>query len=137
MNILEKDLHGNDEIFNAVKELTSDDRLGNKLQIVRIFAAFKREEERMYLEDALREKAGKNIIKDVILITEDSGILVLQKTRKPEDGVWYQPVSLNHNERILYDTLDQALIGLVCIKTNTTGASEWINRMIGIETDKI
>lgn len=137
MNSLEIDLHGNDEIFNVVKELTSDDRLGNKLQIVRMFTTFKREEERMHLEDALRERVGKRIVKDVILITEDCGIVVLQKTRSPEDGVLYQPVSINHNEQILYNTLDQALIGLVCLKANTIGASDWINKMIGIDSDRI
>ena len=34
---------------------------------------------------------------------------------------------------VLYDTMDQALIGMVCMKTDNLNASTWINKMLGIE----
>ena len=134
MDIYNRDLEGTNEIFQAVKEIMEDDRLGNQIDIVRMYSAAKREYESMQLRNKFVEKSGKKYVNDVIIIDDKSAIVISQKDKNIELGLWYQPVILSNYQTCLYETLDEALIGLVCIKTNNMDASRWIGKMLGIET---
>lgn len=133
MNLYDSELKGNDEIFNAVKEIVDKENLGNKIKIVRMFSAAKREYRLNQLKDKFEEKSGRKYIKEVVIIDEQSAIVVAQKDDNPEHGFWYQPIILSNYSNILYETIDQALIGMVCLKTDNLNASTWINKMLGIE----
>ena len=69
----------------------------------------------------------------MIVIDEQSAIVVAQRGDNPEHGFWYQPIILSNYSNVLYETIDQALIGMVCLKTDNLNASTWINKMLGIE----
>lgn len=135
MGLYDKDLEGTDEIFNAVKEVVNKENLGNKIEIVRMSSAAKREYELIQLKDKFEERVGRKYIKDVIIIDEKSAIVISQKCDDPDDGFWYQPVILSNFNNVLYETLEQALIGMVCLKTDNINASIWINKMLGIDIE--
>ena len=133
MNIYEKELNGTNEIFNEVKNICESDKIGNKIEIVRMFSAAKREYENINLKKKFEERVGKEHIQDVIILDENSAIVSYLKTGNTDNGCWYQPVLLNNYQNVIYETFDQALIGLVCLKTNNIQASTFINRMLNID----
>ena len=135
MGLYDKELEGTDEIFNAVKAFVDKGNLGNKIEIVRMFSAAKREYELNQLKEKFEEKCGRKYVREVIVIDEKSAIVVSQKDNNPEHGFWYQPIVLSNYSNVLYESMDQALIGMVCLKTDNIDASMWINKMLGINTD--
>lgn len=135
MSLYDRELEGTDDIFNAVKEIVDKGSLGNKIEIVRMFSAAKRENELNQLKDKFEEKSGRKYIREVIVIDEQSAIVVAQRDDNPEHGFWYQPIILSNYSNVLYETMDQALIGIVCLKTDNLNASTWINKMLGINGD--
>lgn len=135
MNLYDRELEGTDDIFNAVKEVTDKGNLGNKIEIVRMFSAAKREYELNQLKDKFEEKSGRKCIREVIVIDDKSAIVVSQKDNNPEHGFWYQPIILSNYSSVLYETMDQALIGMVCLKTDNVDASTWINKILGIDVE--
>ena len=134
MNIYEKELSGTDEIFNEVKSIVENGNIGDKIEIARMFSSAKREYDQNKIIDALREKAGnEKIIYDVIIIDDESGI-VIRKAKLISDDVeklYYQPVHLRYGNYTWFNLLDEALIGLVCMKHNSD-CVKWISRMVGI-----
>lgn len=135
MSLYDRKLEGTDDIFNAVKEIVDKENLGNKIEIVRMFSAARREYELNQLKDKFEEKSGRKYIREVIVIDEQSAIVISQRDNNPEHGFWYQPIILSNYNNVLYDTMDQALIGMVCLKTDNIDASTWINKMLGIDTE--
>ena len=135
MGLYDRELEGTDDIFNAVKEIVDKGNLGNKIEVVRMFSAAKRENELNQLKYKFEEKSGRKYIREVIVIDEQSAIVVAQRDDNPEHGFWYQPIILNNYSNVLYETMDQALIGMVCLKTDNLNASIWINKMLGIDTE--
>lgn len=133
MNIYDSELDGTDDIFNAVKEMIDKGSLGNKIEIVRMFSAAKREYKLSQLKDKFEEKSGRKYIREIVIIDEKSAIVVAQKDNNPEHGFWYQPIVLSNYSNVMYETMDQALIGMVCLKTDNLNATTWINKMLGIE----
>lgn len=133
MGLYDRELEGTDDIFNAVKEIVDKGNLGNKIEVVRMFSAAKREYELNQLKDKFEEKSGRKYIREVIVIDEQSAIVVTQRDDNPEHGFWYQPIILSNYSNVLYETMDQALIGMVCLKTDNLNAFIWINKMLGIE----
>jgi len=56
MSIYDRKLEGTDDIFNAIKEIVDKGNLGNKIEIVRMFSAARREYELNQLKDKFEEK---------------------------------------------------------------------------------
>lgn len=135
MGLYDRELEGTDEIFNTIKEVVDKGNLGNKIEIVRMFSAAKREYELTQLKDKFEEKSGRKHIREVVIIDEQSAIVVVQKDNNPEHGFWYQPIILSNYSNVLYKTMDQALIGMMCLKTDNLNASTWINKMLGINEE--
>lgn len=135
MGLYDRELEGTDKISNAVKEVVDKGNLGNKIEIVRMFSAAKREYELKQLKDKFEEKSGRKYIREIVIIDEQSAIVVAQKDNNPEYGFWYQPIILSNYSNVLYETMDQALIGMVCLKTDNINASTWINKMLGIDVE--
>lgn len=137
MSIYEKELEGVDDIFNEVKKIVENASLGSKVEITRMFSAAKREYEQNRIIDVLKQKVGhEKSIYDVVVIDEKSGIII--RKEKPisdnEERIYYQPVHLDYGNYTYFKSFDEALIGLVCMK-HRTDCAQWINRMIGINTD--
>lgn len=137
MNIYEKDLSGTDEIFSEVKTITNNDNLGNKLQIARMYSAAKEVYDNGKFKKNLIEKAGNGRgIVDIIVIDDQSGILVRKAKLSDdiEEKTYYQPVCLGKGNYLWFGSLDEALIGLVCMK-HDSDCVKWISRMLKIESE--
>lgn len=137
MNIYEKNLSGTDEIFSEIKAITDRDNLGNKIQIVRMYTAAEEVYENGKIKDKLIEKAGNDQgIVDIIVIDDQSGILLRKAklTDDKEEKIYYQPVCLGNGNCLWFGSLDEALIGLVCMK-HDSDCVKWISRMIGIKNE--
>lgn len=139
MNIYEKKLTNTNEIFDEVKSLIENGNIGCKIQIAGMFSAAQKEYENTKLKKVFEEKAKDKHIHDIIILDEKSAIISYSKTnpvtKELEDDYWYQPVILNNHQKVIYETLEQALIGMVCLKTNNESADTWINKMLGINID--
>lgn len=97
-----------------------------------MFSAAQREYKTDQLKNKFEERVGRKLIRDVIILDEKSAIVSFQKTNDYEDGLWYQPIILSNYKNVLYETFEQALIGMVCLKTNNDNADVWINKMLGL-----
>lgn len=139
MSIYEKELEGVDDIFNEVKKIVENETLGSKVEIVRMFSAAKREYEQNKIIDALRQKVGhEKSICDVIVIDEKSGIIIRREKLISEDKKrqYYQPVHLDYGNYTYFNSFDEALIGLLCMK-HDSDCVKWITRMLGIEYSRV
>lgn len=134
MSIYEKNLNGTEEIFNVVKCLVDENKMGGKLEIVRMFSAAQREYDKLQLIDKFKERIGKEYIEDIIIFDEVSAIVSYKRTRGSEE-LFYQPVMLSNYLNYAYKTFDQALIGMVCLKTGNSNAAPWIHKMLGIDEE--
>ena len=135
MSIYEKELNNKDEIFDAVKNLCKNKNLGSKTTIAKMFLAGKKEQEASNLRKQFEERitVKKSCIQDIVILDERSAIVSYLKTEDPEHGCWYQPVILGNYNNVIYNSFDQALIGMVCLKTDNIQADVWISRMLGID----
>ena len=130
MNIY--DLNETNDIFNTIKSMCENETMGNKISIVRMYAAGKREYETMKLREQFEKQVDEKYIQDVVILDETSAIVSYLKKNNDNHECWYQPVILNNYRKILYDTFDETLIGMICLKTNNVDASVWIRKMLGI-----
>lgn len=117
------------EIFDKVKLMTDNDNLGNKVQIARMYGAFEREQAKVKNHEKYRDHCSM-IVQDIIDITEDSAILIVKRKGDLSDTVYYQPMVISNGTNIIYETLDEAMIGLVCIKNDCLDAVPYINKLI-------
>lgn len=134
MSIYEKELEGVENIFNEVKQIVEDVSLASKVEIARMFSAAKREYEQDKIIDDLRQKVGhEKSICGVVVINKKSGIIIRKEklTSDNEEKPYYQPVHLDYSNYTYFNSFDEALIGLVCMKHNAD-CVKWISKMIGI-----
>lgn len=136
MSIYEKNLNGTEEIFNEVKALVDNGKIGSKLEIVRMFSAAQREYDKLQLVDKFRERVGQRYIEDIVILDEKSAIVSYRRTKDLNSLLYYQPIVLSNFTNIAYETFDQALIGMVCLKTDNLQADRWINKMLGIDVEE-
>ncbi len=135
MNIYEKELKGVEDIFNEVKQIVENASLGSKIEITRMFSSAKREYEQNKIIDKLSQKVGhEKSICDVVVIDEKSGIIIRKEklASDSEEKLYYQPVHLDYGNYTYFNSFDEALIGLVCMK-HKADCAQWISKMIGIE----
>ena len=135
MSIYEKELESVEDIFNEVIQIVENASLGSKIEITRMFSAAKREYEQNKIIDDLRQKAGhEKSICDVVVIDKKSGIVVRKErfVSDNEEKLYYQPIHLDYGNYTYFNTFDEALIGLVCMKHNAD-CVKWISKMIGLD----
>lgn len=135
MSIYEKELNSVDEIFNEVKQIVTNDTLGNKIQVARMFSMAKEKELENNRETNIKKVVNnhrKNV--DVILIGEDSAIIQYgEDIFKDGNTEWFDVYHDGKLGNSLFDSFDKALIGLVCMKKDmlrNNNASELIAKML-------
>lgn len=135
MNIYERDLEDVNDIFDAIKKIVENENLGSKIEIGRMYSAAKREYEKDKIIDDLRQKVGhEKSICGVVVINKKSGIIIRKEKliSYNEEKPYYQPVHLDYSNYTYFNSFDEALIGLVCMK-HKADCAQWISKMIGIE----
>lgn len=118
-----------DEIFNKVSKMVYGEIPNGKFQIARMYGAFEREQEKVKIHDKYRDYCNM-IIQDIIDITDNSAILIVKRKTDLSDTVYYHPMILSCKQTILCETLDEAMIALVCIRNNCLDAFGWINKLM-------
>lgn len=118
-----------DEIFNKVSKMVNGEIPNGKFQIAKMYGAFEREQEKAKIHDKYRDYCNM-IIQDIIDITDNSAILIVKRKGDLSDTIYYQPKILSSQQTIVCETLDEAMIALVCIRNDCIDAVGWINKLI-------
>lgn len=129
MAVFNRKLTDTNEIFEAVSELCKDDSLGNKVTIARMYGNANRYREISEKEESFAVKSRCKYLKDVIMVGDDSAIIVA--TNDIDGREYYQPVTEYKVSSDIYWTLDQALIGLICLRTGNEDLYKGIAKMVG------
>lgn len=130
MAVFNRNLTDTNEIFEAVSELCKDDSLGNKITIARMYSGANRYREISEKEESFAAKSRCKYLKDVIMIGDDSAIIV---ATNDIDGIeYYQPVTEYKVSSYIFSTLDRALIGLICLRTGNDDLYKGIAKMVGV-----
>ena len=134
MAIFNRNLTDTNKIFEFVSEICKDDSLGNKVTIARMYGNANRYREISEKEAFFAAKVRCKYLKAVILIGDDSAIIVARNN--PDGDEYYQPVTANKVSSCIFETLDQALIGLICLRTENEDLYKGIAKMIGVFGDE-
>mgnify|MGYP004529418345 CR=1 FL=1 len=134
MAVFKRNLQDTNDIFEEVSNLCKDESLGNKVTIARMYGDANRYKTTQEKKCFFSEKARCKYLEDVILVGDDSAIIVAKNNVNSEE--YYQPITVDKVSSDIYWTLDQALIGLICLRTNNEDAYKWIAKMIGIYGDE-
>ena len=119
----------NEEIIDKVTNLALGKVPNSKFQMLRMYGAFEREHEKHEIIDKFRERVSNNILDDIILISDTEAICIVRR-RYLADSICYQPVILSNYQNILCDTLDEALILLVCMRKNCVDAAKYMMKLM-------
>lgn len=134
MAVFNRNLTDTNKIFEAVSELCKEDSLGNKVTIARMYGDANNFRKLSEKEEFFAEKARCKYLKDVILVGDDSAIIVARNN--PDSEEYYKPITVNNISSDIYWTLDQALISLICLRTDNEDLYKGIAKMIGVFGDE-
>lgn len=126
----------NEQILELFNNLASGKFVNSKFQLLRIYGAHEREQEKIkknkILDEILKDdKRGYTIHR----ISDDMAIIQYHEDIF-NDGTteWYCPScndAISHN---VYNTFDKALIAAVAMKTDNSKAAEYIFKMLDMES---
>lgn len=128
MAIFNRNLTDTNKIFEVVSELCKDSSLGNKVTIARMYGDANRFRSTSEKKDFFAAKARCKYLKDVILVGDDSAIIVAMNDFDGKE--YYQPVTEYKVSSDIFWTLDQALIGLICLRTGNEDLYKGIAKMV-------
>ena len=134
MTVFNRNLTDTDKIFEAVSALCRDDLLGNKIAIARMYGDANRYKTIQEKKDFFAAKARCKYLEDVILVGNDSAIIIARNNADSEE--YYMPITTNKVSSNIYWTLDQAIIGLICLRTDNEDLYKGIAKMIGVYGDE-
>ena len=134
MAVFNRNLTDTNEIFEAVSELCKNDSLGNKITIARMYGGANRYREISEKEKTFAVKSRCKYLKDVIMVGDDSAIIVA--TNDIDGREYYQPVTEYKVSSDIFWTLDQAMIGLICLRTDNEDLYKGVAKMLGIYGDE-
>lgn len=118
-----------DEILNEIKKIIEDNTLGNRVVIARLYGLAKNSYEDVKTKEVFKQKANIKNITDITLIDSNNAIIQY----KNKDDILYKPICKNKYTYISYKSFDEALIGLLCSKTNNEMAFEYICKMLEVD----
>lgn len=126
----------NEQIIKLFEDCLSGEKPNGKFQLLRIYGAYERECEEIAKDKSLEAQIKSHHKRYTIhRITDNMAIVEYHEKMfgKDIDG-WFSPAlgdCISHN---VYDSFDKALIALVAMKSNDIQASEYIFKMLGMES---
>lgn len=126
-------------IIEHMKELIENDSVGNKVLLLRMYEAYSQACEDREQRNEYKKRAGINSIhfyvSDVKLIDETSAIIEYQDKRDKEKQINYLPITKEKCGRFSYNTYDEALLGLLCLKTHNENeqAFKYISKILDMD----
>lgn len=126
-----------EQIFEFFNDLVSGKKPNGKFQLARIYGAYEREQEEIEKNKILDEKLkGGRKRYTIHRISDDMAILEYQEKifKDIEVENWFAPAYQDRISNKVYDSFDKALIALVAFKTDNVQASEYIFKMLDMES---
>lgn len=133
------DMQNANEIIELMKELIENDSVGNRVLLLRMYGAYSQACEDIKQINEYKKRAGINSIhfyvRDVKLIDETSAIIEYQDKRDKEKQINYLPITKEKCGRFSYNTYDEALLGLLCLKTHNENeqAFKYISKILDMD----
>ena len=126
-------------IIELMKELIENDSVGNRVLLLRMYETYSQACEDREQINEYKKRAGINSIhfyvSDVKLIDETSAIIEYQDKRDKEKQINYLPITKEKCGRFSYNTYDEALLGLLCLKTHNENeqAFKYISKILDMD----
>lgn len=126
-------------IIELMKELIENDSVGNRVLLLRMYETYSQACEDREQINEYKKRAGINSIyfyvRDVKLIDETSAIIEYQDKRDKEKQINYLPITKEKCGRFSYNTYDEALLGLLCLKTHNENeqAFKYISKILDMD----
>lgn len=126
-------------IIELMKELIENDSVGNRVLLLRIYETYSQACEDREQINEYKKRAGINSIyfyvRDVKLIDETSAIIEYQDKRDKEKQINYLPITKEKCGRFSYNTYDEALLGLLFLKTHNENeqAFKYISKILDMD----
>lgn len=133
------DMQNANEIIEHMKELIENDSVGNRVLLLRMYGAYLQNCEDEKQKKEYGERGGRHSIyfyvKDVKLIDETSAIIEYQDKRDKEKQINYLPITKEKCGCVSYNTYDEALLGLLCLKTHNENeqAFKYISKILDMD----
>lgn len=133
------DMQNANEIIEHMKELIENDSVGNRVLLLRMYGAYSQACEDIEQINEYKKRAGINSIyfyvSDVKLIDETSAIIEYQDKRDKEKQINYLPITKEKCGRVSYNTYDEALLGLLCLKAHNENeqAFKYISKILDMD----
>lgn len=123
----------NEKIIEFFSDCVSGKKPNGKFQLLRIYGAYEREQEKIQKNKPLDENLkGNNRRYTIHRISDDMSIVEYHDKMFKDINVenWFSPAIKDRISNVVYDSFDKALIALVAFKMNNLNASEYIFKML-------
>jgi len=118
-----------DQALEKIEKLVNGEIPNGKFQLLRMYGAFERDQERNKIIDAFRERVSNFILDDIIIFSENEAVCTV-KRRDNKNIIYYQPVILSNYSNILCDSLDEAIITLVCMRNDCEDSASYMMKLL-------
>lgn len=124
----------NEQIVEFFSDCISGKKSNGKIQLLRIYSAYEREQQEIQKNKPLDEKLKDNKRYTIHRISSDMAIVEYHERIFEDIDVenWFSPAFNDRISNVMYDSFDKALIALVAFKTNNIQVSEYIFKMLDI-----
>lgn len=126
----------NEQIIELFSDCVSGKKPNGKFQLLRIYGAYEREQEKIQKNKPLDERMkGESRRYTIHRISDDMAIVEYHDKIFSDIDVenWFAPAFKDRISNNVYDTFDKALIALVAFKTDNLQVSEYIFKMLDME----
>lgn len=126
----------NEQIIKLFEDCLSGEKPNGKFQLLRIYGAYERECEEIAKDKSLEAQIKSHHKRYTIhRITDNMAIVEYHEKMFGKDiDSWFSPAFGDRISCNVYDSFDKALIALVAMKSNDIQASEYIFKMLGMES---
>ena len=109
-----------------------------KLHLLRIYGAYEREREKISKNKVLEEQLKKHHRRHTIHRISDAMAIVEYHEKMFERDIesWFSPALGDRISNNVYDSFDKALIALVAMKSSDIQASEYIFKMLDMDSER-
>ncbi len=121
-------MENNEQIIEKIEKLMNGEIPNGKFQLLRMYGTYEREQKNASIVEKFRERVSSYIMEDIILVSEKEAICKVK--RRDMDKIYYQPVILSNYQNILFETIDEAMIMLVCMRNDCVDAAQYMMRLM-------
>lgn len=128
----------NEKIIKLFEDCLSSEKPNGKFRLLRIYGAYQREQREMEKDKPLDEQLGKHNRRYTIHRISDNMAIVEYHEKMFDHDIdsWFSPALGDRISCNVYDSFDKALIALMTMKSNDIQASEYIFKMLDMDSER-